>query len=111
MIDYIIKKFLIPTLRRASYRWPPRNEALKAARVSRGVYKCNLCHGTFGRKNVNIDHIEPVVDPIRGMQDWDEYINRMFCQKEGFQIICSECHDKKSLGEKKLRKKKKMVDL
>lgn len=113
MIDYVMKKFLIAILRRASYKWPPRNEALKTARIERGLYKCNACSNSFGRKEIKIDHIEPVVDPLKGFQTWDEYINRMFCQKEGFQILCEPCHNIKSDIEKKIRKeiKKKKLDI
>lgn len=113
MIDYIMKKFLIAILRRASYKWPPRNEALKAARVGRGLYKCNHCGETFGRKEIKIDHIDPVVDPLKGFETWDEYINRMFCQKEGFQILCEKDHNDKSSVEKQIRKeiKKKKLDI
>lgn len=108
---YILKKFIVPTLRRASYRWPARNEALKEARISRGMYKCNVCLDTFARKGVNVDHIEPVVDPIKGFEGWDVYINRMFCGKDGFQILCKTCHDFKSQEEKKIRKNKKMKEI
>ena len=41
--DKELKSFVIATLRRASYRWYSRTEALKNARVSRGLYKCESC--------------------------------------------------------------------
>ena len=53
-------------LRSASFRWKPRGEALKAARVERGKYKCASCEELFGPKEIILDHIDPVVDPKVG---------------------------------------------
>lgn len=102
--------FIKNTLRRASYRWPGRNEALVAARVARGFYKCNICKGdTFKRTEVNLDHIDPVV-PIEeswhlddGSPDWNIFIKRLFVGPEGFQVICTNCHDAKTMIEDQLR--------
>lgn len=101
------KQFVINLLRRGSYRWPPRNEALKNARVARNQYKCAHCEGIFGRKEVSIDHIHPVVDPDEGFTGWDSYVERMYCELEGFQILCDTCHDKKTAEEKEVRKASK----
>lgn len=98
-----LKPFIIQTLRRASYRWPERNEALKAARVDRGLYKCASCEKTYGRKEVHIDHISPVV-PVTGFTSWDLYIERMFCAADQLQILCELCHSVKSLLEREQRK-------
>jgi hypothetical protein len=49
-----------------------------------------------------VDHIEPIV-PVTGWESWDSYIERMFCEKEGLQILCEECHDVKTRAEKKKR--------
>jgi hypothetical protein len=113
------KEWLTWTLRKASYRWPPRQQALRSAQVTveahirnpgetvtgrvRNFYRCRICKLVFSRKGVSIDHIEPVVDPERGWQGWDEYLKRMFCPKEGFQIICQKDHDKKTLKETRVR--------
>lgn len=105
MKDFKLKAFIVSTLRRASYRHPARNESLKRAKIDRNQYKCNCCRGVFPRKEVQIDHIIPVVDPIVGFVSWDEYINRMFCPVEGYQILCITCHDNKTDEEKLLKKK------
>jgi hypothetical protein len=63
-----------------------------------------------GRKkltNIFVDHINPIVDPIEGFITWDEYIDRMFCEKDNLQLLCGECHDKKTLAERELRTKGK----
>ena len=110
-MDQRLKAFIIQALRRATYKWHARTEALKDARIERGLYKCNSCKGEFKRKEVQVDHIQPVISIVTGFTTWDDYINRMFPSKEGFQIICIQCHDNKTELEKKMRKHfKKTLD-
>lgn len=115
-----LKTWVIWALRKASYRWPPRNVALRAASVTkadyekksgektsklvRNFYKCKGCGLVFSRRGVSIDHVAPVVDPRRGWQGFDAYITRMFVPSLGFQILCNGCHDKKTAKENKTRK-------
>lgn len=104
-----LKPFLINTLRRASYRWGARNECLKAGRIERGFYRCNSCGGTFAKREISLDHVEPVVN-LKGFTTWDDYVNRMFPNidgtpnPQGFQILCNLCHDNKTLNENLIRK-------
>lgn len=101
-----LRRFLIPKLRSASYRWRYRSEAIKAARVERGRYKCAQC-GNLELKNGEyiLDHVNPVVslDGWNG-KDWTTYINRMFCGTEGFQVLCRPCSEIKTSMEVQLRK-------
>lgn len=97
------KAFIIATLRRASYRYPSRNEALKRARVSRGLYLCNYCKKVFPRKEIKVDHVIPVVG-IEGFVSWDVYIDRMYPEPEGFQVLCKADHDIKTKMENQARK-------
>lgn len=97
------KAFIIATLRRASYRYPGRNEALKRARVARGLYLCNYCKKVFPRKQVKVDHIIPVVG-LQGFVSWDEYIDRMYPEPEGFQVLCEFDHNIKTKLENQARK-------
>lgn len=98
-----LKKFLISVLRRATYKWQDRNEALKEARIERGTYICASCKELFGPKEIVIDHIIPVVSTKDGFIDWNEYVKRMFVEKDGFQILCNPCHDGKTAIEDNLR--------
>lgn len=99
-----LKKFLIPTLRRASYRWSGRSEALKLARVSRGLYKCAACSFLFGNKDIQLDHIHPII-PLDGIgfTNWDTYIKRLLCTANGYQVLCVSCHGIKTTVENNLR--------
>jgi 5-methylcytosine-specific restriction endonuclease McrA len=80
-------------LRSASLIWPARNEAIKAARAERGKYKCAECSGLFLRSQIQVDHINPVVDPKTGWTNFDDFINRLFCDVDGLRVLCRICHD------------------
>lgn len=99
-----LKSFIINALRRATYRWSPRNDALKTSRKERGLYECASCKEFFKNKEICLDHITPVVDPKTGFTTWDDYIEKMFPEKEGFQVLCKRCHDVKTGLEDEMRK-------
>lgn len=100
-----LKSWVIQRLRGQSYKWPERQKALIAARVDRGLYKCAHCEGVFGRKEVQVDHIKPVV-PLTGWDSFDGFITRLFCKAEEFQILCSiPCHSTKTTTEDTIRAK------
>lgn len=96
-------KFVLAALRRASYRWPPRTEALKAAKVAYGRYKCAACSQVYRRKEIQLDHLLPIIS-LTGFESWDILIKRLFCDKDGWQVLCAECHKKKTNDENKRRK-------
>lgn len=112
-------QFVRWTLRRASFRWPPRGEAMKAARVDRGLYKCAGCGSLYKTKEVRVDHIEPVVEVtapmgVQGLQerpnsgvDLGKYVLRMFPEANGFQVLCTQCHHTKTQGENSARREAK----
>jgi hypothetical protein len=106
------QSFIKSALRKASMRWGPVNQTKKAAWVERGKY---LCEGyergshvvpltLDKKKNVFVDHISPIVLPEEGFVSWDTYIERMFCEAENLQVLCKECHDRKSKDEREARK-------
>ena len=114
-LDKFREQFVRWTLRRASFRWPPRSEALAAGRVGRGSYKCAGCEGIFGNKEVKVDHIDPVI-PVTGMQslspavqgersalDLGYLVLRMFPSASGFQLLCTACHGGKTATENAAR--------
>jgi 5-methylcytosine-specific restriction endonuclease McrA len=109
-----LKAFIISGLRAASRRYPPKFETLNEAKTTKRVnpasgrlaqfYRCNACKEEFPAKDVQVDHKKPVVDPTIGFVDWNTYIERMFCKKSNFQVLCKPCHVLKT---KKERSKKK----
>jgi 5-methylcytosine-specific restriction endonuclease McrA len=113
--DAKFKGWIISLLRRGTMRWPPRNEVLKAAKTVKKVnpksgrlaqhFECNGCKQDFPAKGVVVDHKKPVVDIKKGFIDFDTYINRMYCAAKNLQVLCKDCHTKKSKKEREARKK------
>ncbi len=102
---WVLQQFLISGLRRMSYKTPMRADALKNARVKRGKYKCAMCLQIFGKRQICVDHIQPVISTKKGFTTWDSYIKKLFCTPQGLQILCRKCHNIKSKGENKERRK------
>ena len=114
--DARFRSFVTSALRAASRRWPVKYKALKAAFAGRQVnaktgklamhYKCAKCKKLFVAADVQVDHVQPVVDPKKGFVGWDVYIDRMFCEIENLQVLCKPCHKIKTDQEKLERRKK-----
>lgn len=123
------KSFIMSQLRSATLKYPPKHQILKAHRTRRGFYMCAGCKEEvpasiivvdLDKKKINqpwgnrvknnfVDHIEPVIDPHEGFVSWDLVIHRMFnlgyedpC--DGYQVLCRECHTKKTKEENEERK-------
>lgn len=103
-----VKQFVTSLLRRGSYRWPPRYMTLKRAHRARNAYECEKCHNIYPKKEVQLDHIIPVVDPLKGFTTWDDYIERMFVSDGGWMVLCISCHEEKSNWENSIRKEMKI---
>ena len=105
--------FITSTLRAGARRWPPKYETLNHAKTEKKTnpstgrlaqhYKCNICGGEFPQKEIQVDHIKPVVDPKKGFTTWDDFIDRLFCEKSNLQAICKGCHKIKTKEEKQIR--------
>jgi len=119
---------IINAIRKLSFNYPPRNSVKKRMKRGPATFECEHCsvwiyEGTkdlskqletldckppkaLVKGRTNMDHKEPVV-PLesfkRGSWDWDEFINRLFCEEEGFQLLCAKCHDIKTKEEDKKR--------
>ena len=110
-MDQRKKSFAVNALRRASYRHPGRYIALKNGKVGRNQYVCAACppETIHPKKNIQLDHISPVV-PVTGWDGFDGFIERLFCETEGYQILCHEHHEAKTLlenGDRKEHRPKK----
>jgi len=97
--------FIRSALRSAFTRWQPKHEAKAAAKVAYNTYVCAQCDGWFSTKEVEVDHIVPA-GSLRKYDDLPGFVERMFCEADGFQILCKECHQAKTNAEKAARRKK-----
>jgi len=111
--------FIKGLLRAGMRGWGPKHAVKKEAWVKRGVYRCRgykkrwhhvpvtIKQGKKRVVNVFVDHISPVIDPNKGFVSWDDTIDRMFCEKEGLQLLCKKCHDLKTSDERVISNKRK----
>lgn len=110
-----LRGFIVSLLRSGMRKYPPKWETMGKAYV--GIkqnqatgrkakhFECNGCGGHFPQKDVNVDHIESVIDPATGFVDWDTYIKRLYCKADNLQVLCKGCHSIKSAAERKARAK------
>lgn len=104
------KSFIVAVLRNGSRRWPPKYTALNNAKTDKKInkktgrlaqhFRCNACKEEFPAKEVQVDHIKPVVDPKTGFKDWNTFVKRLFCDIDNLQVLCKTCHQEKSQKEK-----------
>lgn len=119
-IEYWRKRLLINKLRQASRYWPAKNIVIKAAKVKIKVgkfkngkdkfktkVKCAICDGLFEPNEIEVNHKIPVIDEIKGFEDWTVYIQRLFCETSNLECLCSPCHSRLTLIQTKKRNKLK----
>lgn len=90
-------------LRKLSQRHAPIYEALAAAKRpyvgdnprQKVCYECAECKGLFSAKQVAVDHREEC-GSLNGWEDVQGFMQRLFCEKEGLDILCHPCHDIKT---------------
>ena len=102
------KAFVISVIRRATFKWPPRGEAIEKARISRGLYRCASCQGEFKNGEYQVDHKVPIVSVKDGWTNMDDFINRALPDVDGWQILCITCHNIKTSIEDGLRDKNRL---
>ena len=110
--EYNVFNWLRQKLRKLSYQWPPRNKAKQLAWVERGQYRCAECtrqeiEKSWHHTEIVIDHIIPIIDPEKGFTTLDDFIMKLFCPVDGFQILCKQCHQLKTSKENEIRKANK----
>lgn len=94
--------FIRSALRSAFQKWGPKHEAKKQAKVQYNTYVCAHCDGWFGSSQVEVDHIVPA-GSLKCYDDLPGFVERMFCEADGFQVLCKECHQTKTNEERKCR--------
>ena len=110
------RSFIKGNLRRATLKWAPIHECLKASKEDRNSYRCAGCGELVpstikvdGKrvKNVHVDHINPVIDPSLGFTTWDDTIEGLFSELVNLQVLCTACHDIKTNQEKQIAKERR----
>ena len=105
-MDQHKKNFAIQTLRRATYKWHTRWAAEKRSKLARNEYFCECCGVVLTKRESQMDHVLPVVDPNTGFNGFDDMIDRMYpSTPEGWQRLCKAmCHPLKTKLENEQRK-------
>lgn len=99
--------FIRSALRQKSRRWAPIYECLQDARRPsksknarlKWEYKCAKCKRWKPQKEVSVDHIVPA-GSLNSFEDLPGFVQRLFCERDGLQVLCKTCHDKKTNKEK-----------
>lgn len=94
-------------LRQKSRWWKPISEAKNdAKRAYKGKnkrqkweYKCAKCKQYFKSNEVSVDHIVPA-GALKSYEDLPGFVERLFCEKEGLQVLCNPCHNEKTKQER-----------
>lgn len=106
--------FLRSALRSASARYPPKYEALNLVtrpyvgpdKRRKKERQCAHCKQWFPTTQTQADHIIPA----GSFSSWEELVpfaQRLFCGIDGFQCLCTQCHDIKTAKEREASKKAK----
>ena len=107
MTESAFWSFIRSALRQKSRWWKPILQCkLAARRAYKGPnkrqkfeYQCNECKNWFPDKKVNVDHITPA-GTLKCANDLPGFVERIFCEMHGLQVLCSNCHDVKTKLEK-----------
>jgi 5-methylcytosine-specific restriction endonuclease McrA len=107
MTDSAFWSFIRSALRQKSRWWKPITECkMKARRAYKGPlkrqkfeYQCNNCKDWFPEKKINVDHIIGA-GSLNCSADLPGFVERLFCEQDNLQVLCTECHDKKTKLEK-----------
>ena len=99
--------FIRSGLRQKSRWWKPITQCkLNAKRPYKGPnkrqkfeYQCNSCKKWFAEKNINVDHIIPA-GSLSCANDLPGFVERLFVEVDGLQVLCSGCHNIKTQKER-----------
>ncbi len=95
-------------LRQKSRWWKPVKDTKEAARRPykgenkriKWEYQCAKCKKWFPEKEIEVDHIIEA-GSLRNGDDLKGFVERLFCEGEGLQILCKNtCHKEKTLKSK-----------
>lgn len=127
---FILSAYMKNAVRRLSYKFRSRSEALIAVRIPRPadwpnkrvqyVVPCASCGFLFEQGETQCDHIDPII-PTSGWpqapkselyecttddKDMNVLVYRTFVPAKRLQIMCRPCHKEKSNAENAIRRAK-----
>jgi 5-methylcytosine-specific restriction endonuclease McrA len=113
MTNAMFWSFIRSALRNKSRWWKPITQCrMSARRPYKGTnkrqkfeYQCNQCKNWFPDKQIAVDHKIPA-GSLNSGDDLKGFVERLFCEVEHLQCLCSNCHDIKTKDEKTSRKLK-----
>lgn len=69
------------------------------------MFKCEECGQTVDK--IEVDHLEPRIDPLKGYEGIETWIRRTFVSAENLKAKCKPCHSSKTVAENAVRRKVK----
>jgi len=103
--------FIRGALRRAASNYPVKYQVKEGARRQKpkGVegrhrfeYNCAHCNDWFPDKEVEVDHIVGA-GSLKEYTDLPGFVERLYCEPKGMQVLCRPCHATKTAHERKKR--------
>jgi hypothetical protein len=67
--------------------------------------QCAACQGWFARKQVDVDHV--IQCGALNAVTAGQWIERLFVEAHGLQVLCDECHNAKTKAERATKQKPK----
>lgn len=95
-------------LRRCWVRWPERMACIREAKRQykgenkrqKWEYRCNMCYNYFKwADGMTVDHIIPAGTFLCN-DDYKTFVPGLFCDRSNLQVLCSDCHSKKTADER-----------
>jgi 5-methylcytosine-specific restriction endonuclease McrA len=107
MTNAMFWSFIRSALRNKSRWWKPITQCrMNSRRAYKGTnkrqkfeYQCNKCKNWFPDKQIAVDHKVPA-GSLNSGDDLKGFVERLFCEEEHLQLLCSNCHDIKTKKEK-----------
>lgn len=99
-------QFIRAALRAAFSRYPVRFQAKKLAerkvegKRHKYEYICAACKKWYQAKETHVDHIVPC-GSLKTYKDLPKFVETLFCEVDNLQILCTDCHKKKTADERK----------
>lgn len=108
MTESAFWSFIRSALRQKTRFWKPVLQCkMNARRPYKGPnkrqkfeYQCNECNNWFPEKKIQVDHIIPA-GSLNCASDLPGFVERLFCEADNLQVLCSGCHNEKTKLEKK----------